>query len=155
MHCYRTFKHHYLSKTKQKTKNEYWKCFSHWGKNISLAYNFAEGVGLLFLFKCTWKILFLWVTRGVASLAVPGGQEIYFPHFSSNFHDVFFVFLKIQSFWTSFGLSEFATSGKALYATVSNATYTIVMLLQNQKKNKQTDKQNKIKRKEMSRGSCK
>ena len=55
-------------------------------------------------------------SRGVASLIVPGGQELYFPHFSSNFHHFFLFFLKFSLLLSSFWCSRWATcpSRKAL-----------------------------------------
>ena len=37
----------------------------------------------------------------VAGLTVPGGQDLYYPHFSSNFYQFSLFFLKFSSFWSS------------------------------------------------------
>ena len=54
--------------------------------------------------------------RAVANLSVPGGQELHFPHFSSNFDQFFLFFLKLDLFSSSFWFSGWATRppGKAL-----------------------------------------
>ena len=56
--------------------------------------------------------------RAVASLTVPGGQEFHFPHFFPKILIIFFIFLKLFSFSSSFWLSGWATRppGKALAA---------------------------------------
>ena len=64
------------------------------------------------------------LTRAVASLTVPGGQEFLFPHFSSNFDQFSLSFLNFYAFSSSFWPSGWATRppGKALpgYATAPN-----------------------------------
>ena len=47
--------------------------------------------------------------RAVASLTVPGGQEFHFPHFSSNFDQLFLFFLNHYLFFSSFWPSGWAT----------------------------------------------
>ena len=56
------------------------------------------------------------LSRAVASLTVPGGQEFQFPHFSSNFDQFSLFFLNFYSFSSSFLPSGWATRppGKAL-----------------------------------------
>ena len=54
--------------------------------------------------------------RAVANLTVPGGQELHFPNFSSNFDQFFLFFLKLDLFSSSFWFSGWASRppGKAL-----------------------------------------
>ena len=56
------------------------------------------------------------LSRAVASLTIPGGQEFHFPHFSSNFDKFFLFFLKLDLFSFLFWRSGWATRplGKAL-----------------------------------------
>ena len=49
--------------------------------------------------------LWLHPFKAIASLAVPGGQELHFPHFSSNFHQFSLFFLKLSIFLASGGVS--------------------------------------------------
>ena len=53
------------------------------------------------LYHWVWKVL---LSRGVASITVPGGQEFHFLHFSSNLNHFFLFFpflLFLSSFWPS------------------------------------------------------
>ena len=47
--------------------------------------------------------------RAVASLTVPGGQEFHFPHFSSNFDQIFVFSLKLYLFSSSFWPTGFSS----------------------------------------------
>ena len=72
-----------------------------------------------------WRLLVSWkvIHRAVASLTVPGGQEIYFPHF----------FFKFQSIFSSHVLPYFGTPGGRLFTgkvmTSSNSNWFTLLLL--------------------------
>ena len=56
-----------------------------------------------------WFVDLFVLIRAVASLTVPGGQEFHFSHFSSSLDQVFWLFLKLFSFSSSFWPSGWAS----------------------------------------------